>query len=115
MNFAGLATVEIRVLERPFGLPSRGTVGVDLTVGIPEGLIVPSDCILEQETGAQVFVINDNQSVRPVSVKILGRSGEQAVVEGPLISGVHLAAGAESLLLHLSRNGSIVPITEVGK
>ena len=30
-----LATVEIRVPERPFGLPSHGTVGVDLIVGMP--------------------------------------------------------------------------------
>ncbi len=110
-----LVTVEIRVSERPFGLPSRGTVGVDLIVGIPEGLIVPSDCILEQETGALVFVIHDNQSVRPVSVRILGRSGGQAVVKGPLTPGIPLAAGAESLLLQLSRNGRIVPITEVEK
>ncbi|MBL0715489.1 MAG: HlyD family efflux transporter periplasmic adaptor subunit [Desulfosarcina sp.] len=110
-----LATVEIRLQERPFGLPSRGTVGVDLIVGLPEGLVVSSDCILEQESGALVFVIQDNQTVRPVHVNILGHSGEQAIVEGPLTIGAQLASGPESMLLQLSRDGGIVRIGEGAK
>jgi len=106
-----LATVEVRIPNRPFGLPSYGTVGVDLTVGMPDGLVVSSDCILEQETGAMVFVVEDNQTVRPVAVTILGRSRGQAVVEGLLTPGTPLAAGPESMLLQLSRHGRIVPIT----
>jgi RND family efflux transporter MFP subunit len=105
-----LATVEIRVPERPFGLPSRGTVGVDLIVEMIDGLLVSSDCILEQETGALVFVIQDNQTVRSVPVNILGRNGGHTVVEGPLTLGTPLASGAESMLLQLSRDGRIVPI-----
>jgi RND family efflux transporter MFP subunit len=105
-----LATVEIRVPERPFELPSRGTVGVDLIVGMPDGLLVSSDCILEQETGALVFVIQDNQTVRSVPVNILGLSGGQTVVEVPLTPGTPLACGAESMLLQLSRDGRIIPI-----
>ncbi|MCB2168958.1 MAG: efflux RND transporter periplasmic adaptor subunit [Deltaproteobacteria bacterium] len=110
-----LATVEIRVPERPFGLPSRGTVGVDLIVGMPDGLIVSSDCILEQESGALVFVIQDDQTVRPVPVNIRGRSGGQAVVEGSLTIGAPLASGPESMLLQLSRNGRIVRMGEGAK
>jgi RND family efflux transporter MFP subunit len=111
LTIGNLATVEIRVSERPFGLPSHGTVGVDLIVEVPQGLVVSSDCILEQETGAWVFVVEDDQSVRPVSVNILGYHEEQAVVEGPVTSGTSLAAGPESMLLQLSRHGRIVPIT----
>ncbi|MBU3950343.1 MAG: efflux RND transporter periplasmic adaptor subunit [Proteobacteria bacterium] len=107
-----LATVEIRVPDRPFGLPSYGTVGVDMIVGMPEGLVVSSDCILEQETGALVFVVQDNESVRPVPVKILGYNGEQAVIEGSLSPGTPLAAGAESMLMQLSRHGRIMIISE---
>lgn len=110
-----LATVEIRVQERPFGLPSRGTVGVDLIVGMPDGLVVSSDCILELESGALVFVIQDNQTVRPVHVNILGRNGEQAIVEGPLTIGVPIASGPESMLLQLNRDGRIVRIGEGAK
>jgi multidrug efflux pump subunit AcrA (membrane-fusion protein) len=73
---------------------------------------VSSDCILEQETGALVFVVQKNQTVRPVSVKILGRSGGRAVVEGHLAPGTPLASGAESMLLQLSRDGRIVPVIE---
>jgi RND family efflux transporter MFP subunit len=109
-----LATVEIRVPEPPFGLPSYATVGVDLIIGLPEGLIISSDCILEQETGALVFVVqNDqapNQRVLPVPVNILGHSGDQAVVKGALTTGTFLAAGPESMLLQLSRHGHIVPV-----
>ncbi len=111
ITIGNLATLEIRVSERPFGLPSHGTVGVDLIVEVPQGLVVSSDCILEQETGALVFVVQDDQSVQPVSVNILGYHEEQTVVEGHLTSGSSLAAGPESMLLQLSRHGRVVPIT----
>ena len=111
ITIGNLATVEIRISERPFGLPSRGTVGVDLIVGMPQDLVVSSDCILEQETGAWVFVVKDDLSVQPVSVNILGHHEEQTIVEGPVLPGASLAAGPESMLLQLSRHGRIVPIS----
>lgn len=111
ISTGNLATVEIRLPERPFGLPSYGTVGVDLITGMPEGIVVSSDCILEQETGALVYVVQDNQIVRPVSVNLLGVNSGQAVIEGPVKSGTRLAAGPESMLLQLSKNGRIVPIS----
>ncbi|MBU2648101.1 efflux RND transporter periplasmic adaptor subunit [bacterium] len=111
ITIGNLATVEIRIPDRPFGLPSYGTVGVDLIVGMPDGLVVSSDCILEQETGALVFVVQKDKTVFPVSVNILGSSRGRVAVEGPLTSGTPLAAGPESMLLQLSRHGRIVPIT----
>jgi hypothetical protein len=89
ISSGNLATVEIRIPDQPFGFPSYGTVGVDLIVGMPEGLVVSSDCILEQATGAMVFV----------------------VVEGAVTPGTRLAAGPESMLLQLSRHGRIMPIS----
>jgi len=86
-------------------------VGVDLIVGMPEGLVVSSDCILEQATGAMVFVVEDNHRVRPVSVTLLGSRQDRAVIEGDLAAGTRLAAGPESMLLQLSRHGRIVPIS----
>lgn len=59
-----------------------------------------------------VFVVQDNESVRPVPVNILGHNGEQAVVEGSLSPGTPLAAGAESMLMQLSRHGRIMVISE---
>jgi RND family efflux transporter MFP subunit len=110
-----LATVEIRVRQRPFNLPAYATVGVDLTVATPEGFLVASDCILEQETGAFAFEIQDNEpdssTVRPVPVDVLGRNQDRAVVEGDLSVGMGLAAGPESMLLRLSRHGRVVLIS----
>ncbi|MDA3895166.1 MAG: efflux RND transporter periplasmic adaptor subunit [Desulfobacteraceae bacterium] len=110
ITVGNLATVEIRVSRRPFGLPTYGTVGVDLIIEVPRGLVVSSDCILEQETGSLVFEIQENQSIRPVFVQILGRNHDQAVIEGDISSGSKLAAGPESMLLQVSRHGRIVPI-----
>ncbi len=111
ISSGNLATVEIRIPDRPFGLPTYGTVGVDLIVGMPEGLVVSSDCILEQATGAMVFVVEDNQHVRPVPVTLLGRRQDLAVVRGALPPGTRLAAGPESMLLQLGRHGRIAPIS----
>lgn len=108
ITIGNLATVEIRVSKRPFGLPTYGTVGVDLIIEVPQGLVISSDCILEQETGSLVFEILENQSVRPVFVQILGRNQDQAVIEGDISSGSKLAAGPESMLLQVSRHGRIV-------
>ena len=111
ISTGNLSTVEIRIPDRPFGLPSYGTVGVDLIVGMPQGLVVSSDCILEQATGAMVFVVEDNQRVWPVPVTLLGRRQDFAVVDGDLAAGTRLAAGPESMLLQLSRHGRITPIS----
>jgi len=110
ITIGNLATVEIRIPDRPFGLPSHGTVGVDLIVEIAQGFVISSDCILEQETGALVFQIQKNKSVRPVHVQVLGRSQDQAVIKGDISTENRLAAGPESMLLQLNRHGRIVPI-----
>lgn len=106
-----LATIEIRVPERPFGLPSYSKIGVDLIVEAPEGLIVSMDCILEQETGAMIFEIQGNQEVRPVPIIILGRNKDQGVIDGDIRPESILAAGPESMLLQLSKNSKIMRIS----
>ncbi|RJP76978.1 MAG: efflux RND transporter periplasmic adaptor subunit [Desulfobacteraceae bacterium] len=106
-----LATIEIRSTGRPFGLPSYGSIGVDLVLETLTGLIVSSDCILEQETGTWVFAVQDNRTVRPIPVTILGNSRGQAVMEGALEPGTPLAAGPESMLLQLSKHGQVIPIS----
>lgn len=107
-----LATVEIRVADRPFGLPSYSRIGVDLYLEIPEGWIVSADCILELEIGAWVFPVQENRIGRPVAIQILGTGQGQAVVKGDLQPKLSLAAGPESLLLHLSENKKV--ITDLG-
>jgi multidrug efflux pump subunit AcrA (membrane-fusion protein) len=118
-----LATVEIRMPARPFDLPSYATVGVELVTAVPEGFLVDSDCILEQESGTFVFEIQgnepenktNNQTIRPLPVTVLGRHQGRAVVQGNVSPGMQLAAGPESMLLQLSRHGRVVPISGMAK
>lgn len=105
-----LATVEIKLSARPFGMPSYGVVGVDLTVDEPTGWIVDADCLLE--TGAQTlaYIISDDMTVAPVVVTVLGRSGTRAVLDGPLTAKSTLAAGPESMLLTLGPGVRVFPV-----
>lgn len=105
-----LATIEIRVPDRPFSLPSYATLGVNLIVDSPEGYIVPMDCIVEMETGAMVFEVKETQEVQPVPITLLGQNKNRGVVEGDINPESLLAAGPESMLLQLSRNSKIMPI-----
>lgn len=104
-----LATVEITVPERPFGLPSYGAVGVDLTVSEVEGWIVDADCLLETGKESLLFVITDDMTVSPTAVTVVGRSKFRAVVDGPLKAGSSLAAGPESMLLALGPGVRVLP------
>ncbi|HDS16441.1 MAG TPA: efflux RND transporter periplasmic adaptor subunit [Proteobacteria bacterium] len=107
-----LATVEIKVPNRPFNLPSYAEVGVDLTVAEPEGWIIDADCLLETGNEAMVFVVGVKQMIlsRPVAVR--GRLASQVVVEGSLTTADRLAAGPESLLLTLGDGVEIMPAAE---
>ncbi len=106
-----LATVEIKLPNRPFGLPSYGSVGVDLTVAEPEGWVVDADCLLE--TGAQtlVYLLSGEMKVFPVVVTVLGRSDSRAVVDGPLTAESTLASGPESMLLALGPGIIVLPVS----
>ena len=105
-----LATVEIKQRNRPFGLPSYGAVGVDLTVSEPEGWVVDADCLLETGSQTLVYLLSDEMTVAPVVVTVLGRSGARAVVDGPLTAESTLAAGPESMLLTLGPGVRVFPV-----
>ena len=94
-----LATVEIRLKERPFGLPSGASVGVDLVYDQPEGLILPLKALVRGEHNA-VYVVRKGR-LALVPVKILGQSKDQIVVSGPLKAGEHVVIGDPGLLLRL--------------
>lgn len=106
-----LATAEIKFPTRPFGLPSYGVVGVDLTVAEPEGWIVDADCLLDTGAETLVFPLSDGRTVSPTPVIVRGRSGRRAVVDGPLAAGRALAAGPESLLLTLGNGVRVFPVS----
>ena len=106
-----LATVEIRLPKRPFGLPSGARVGVDLAVSEVEGAIVPLRALLENVNATYVFLAEPVGSgaarIKPVKVHVLGRSGDKVAVSGPLKDGDLVVVAEESTLLKLYR-GEVV-------
>ncbi|MBX6422780.1 efflux RND transporter periplasmic adaptor subunit [Thermosulfurimonas sp. F29] len=111
----GLATVEIRLPSRPFGLPSGARVGVDLATGEAEGFIVPLRALLETTKGAYVFTVERGEGgfrVRVVRVKVRGRSGGEVVLSGDLSPGVPVVVAEESTLLRLHEGEEVLPERE---
>ncbi len=107
-----LATIEIRVKKKPFGLLSGSKVGVDMIVNRPEGLIVPLSCLLEQDDACHVFIVDEkHKTARSLPVKLLGKSGGLSVVEGEIPVGSRLVSGSEAMLITLDDN---VPVQPVG-
>ena len=100
----GLATVELRVAERPFGLPSGAKVGADLVMKTTEKTYV---FLAKTEQG-------DLASVRSVPVMVLGRNGDLVAVSGRLSEGDWVIVAEESTLLRL-HEGMKVQVTEKAK
>jgi len=100
-----LGTVEIRLPYRPFGLPTYGRVGVDIVVSKAYGAIVPLRALLENVKKSYVFVAIPEKGnigrVHVVPVRIIGRSGEEAVVKGDLKENDLVICADESILLRL--------------
>ena len=106
-----LATVEIRLGQRPFGLPSGARVGVNLVTSEVEGAIVPLRALLENVNATYVFLAepigNGTARIKPIEVSVLGRSGEKVAVSGPLKDSDLVVVAEESTLLRLYR-GEVV-------
>lgn len=105
-----LATVEIRLPNRPFDLPSYSVVAVDLTVDQPEGWIVDADCLLETGSNTLMYPVSAEMKVAPVEVTVLGLSNYKAVVDGPLAEDSSFVSGPESMLLTLGPGRRVLPI-----
>ena len=100
-----LATVEIRLAERPFGLPSGARVGVDLVVREVRGAIVPLRALLETANGTHVFLARRETGpfarIEVARVRVLGRAKDEVAVSGPLSSEDLVVVAQESTLLSL--------------
>ncbi len=107
------ATAEFRVDQRPFGLPSGTFVTVDLLVEAVAGIRVSARAILEDETGARVFRVDEQGRVEVVGVTVLAREKEHAVIQGPVSEGDRLVVAEASMLLHLSHGSRVQPVEPV--
>lgn len=114
----GLATVEIRIPERPFGLPSGSRIGVDLVLEEVQGVIVPLASLLETTERSYVFLAeprgNGLASVHIVPVRVRGRHGERVAVSGELSAGELVIVAGEATLLKL-HEGMKVRLIERGR
>ncbi|MBA3027530.1 MAG: efflux RND transporter periplasmic adaptor subunit [Desulfobacteraceae bacterium] len=107
-----LGVAEILIKNRPFGLPSGASLGVDITVDKPMGWIIPERSVLRQKDGDYVFVINPENLVSPFKIQVLGWGDQQAVVAGELHEKDRVVVADESALLTLSAGQKIHPILE---
>ena len=105
-----LAVAEIRLENRPFGLPSGSFVAVEMQTVEASGVLVSGRSVLEDKTGARVFRIDNENRVRAVKVTVKGRQGELAVLSGPIDTGDRLVRAEESMLLRLTDGQKIRPV-----
>ena len=108
----GLATAECRLGERPFGLPSGTFVTVDLLVETVHGILIPERTLLEDESGARVFRVDENGQVTVVGVMVRGRQGGVAVIQGAVSEGDRLVGAEASMLLRLADGVRVRPVHE---
>ncbi len=96
-----LASFECDLTNPPPGVVSGATVGVEAQLSFTAGLVVPADALLEGDTGAWVFAV-DNGAVNPVRVEVLDRSWNQVAVKGDVRLGETVVVGRPSRLMTLA-------------
>ncbi|RMF76923.1 MAG: efflux RND transporter periplasmic adaptor subunit [Acidobacteria bacterium] len=96
-----LVAFEIDLTDPPADFLSGTAVGVDVELTAAEGVVVPSDALLESERGTFVFAIRDG-AVATVAVTVEARSVEQAVIRGDVAPGETVAVGRPSRLMRLA-------------
>lgn len=111
MTAAHLAALEVDLTNPPPGLVSGATVGVDVHSSTAEGLSVVADALLEGDQGAHVFVVRDGM-VHPVTVKVVDRSLDRAVVEGELKAGDRVIIARPARLMTLAEGMHVVEVAE---
>jgi RND family efflux transporter MFP subunit len=107
MGDSHLASFECDVTNPPVGFVSGTTVGVDVQLGSAEGIVVPTDALLESDKGAWVFAV-DNGVVKPVQVEVLDRSLEQVAIKGGVRAGEAVIVARPSRLMTLADGAKVV-------
>lgn len=107
MGDSHLATFECDVTNPPAGFVSGATLGVDVQLSSAEGLVVPADALLEGDQGAWVFAV-ENGAVKPIEIKVLDRSLDQAVIKGDVRAGEPVIVARPSRLMMLAAGTRVV-------
>ncbi len=117
----GLAKLEVRLSQRPFGLPTGSKIGVDVVVKKVSGFLLPLNALFETNARTWVFAvskaISKNKSfseVKAVSVRVLGRSENQVAVSGPLSEYEEVVVATEATFLRMY-SGAKVKVIRVSE
>ncbi len=109
-NESSLAAAEFRLENRPFDLPTGAFVGVEMPIVETTGILLSGRSILEDESGARVFRIDNENRVQAVNVTVKGRQEARAVITGPIEAGNRLVRAEEAMLLRLKHGQKIRPM-----
>jgi RND family efflux transporter MFP subunit len=101
MDAAHLATFEVDVPPGVAGLAAGATVGVDLVRATAEGLTVPASAVLDTSSGSVVFTL-DRDRAHVIPVRVVARSTDACVVDGPLEEGDEVVMARPSRLMSLA-------------
>ncbi len=107
MGDSHMASFECDVTNPPPGFVSGATVGVDVQLSSVEGIVVPSDALLEGDKGAWVFAV-DNGEVKPVKVEVLDRSLDKVAIKGGVRVGEPVIVARPSRLMTLASGTKVV-------
>ncbi len=108
---SGLAVFEADLPKAPKTFLPGASVGVEVTLAGAQGLVVPLDALLDGERGTWVFVVTEGTggeaqgarrgTVRPTRVRVVSRSADRAVVDGPLAEGDRIVVAQPARLMTL--------------
>ena len=103
-----MGTIEIDLRARPYGIPSGGSVGVDVTTGKTErGTTVPLNALLENQKGSFIYKVENGKAII-ISVQVTGKASETASVKGNINNGDLVILGDEGKLLRIAEGMSVV-------
>ncbi|OAG28016.1 efflux RND transporter periplasmic adaptor subunit [Thermodesulfatator autotrophicus] len=103
-----LATLEIRLKDRPFSLPSGASLGVEVVLATPNGFILPVKALVPGKSPG-VYVLAKN-GLKFVPVKVLGQNKGLMAVSGNLKEDERVVVGDPGLLLRLYPGQKIIPV-----
>lgn len=109
MDASRLGTVETELKQPPFGLLPGATVHAQYQANPAQGLVVPTGALLQGLTETLLVRVQNGQA-DPTPVMVLGRSGQQATVSGPIRAGETVVVALPSELMALTRGTALQPV-----
>jgi RND family efflux transporter MFP subunit len=104
-NFMG--SIEMTLLQSPFGLPSGSTIGIDIVTADINGIIVPENAVVHTDKGYFIYLVDKEGTIRIRQVDFLGSQNGMTAVKGNLPEGSAVAVAQENRLLSLAEGTEV--------